>query len=163
MITKTINYVDFEENEVKATFDFHLSKAEIAELNFLEDGRTLDEVLVTMSKDSTNVRTVMNLLKDILRAAVGKKSGDGKRFIKNDEVRSELFDTEAYSELLIEIISDPKAAAEFITGVLPRDLRSEYKKTLGGKNLEDMTAEELRQQLAATRAAKTEIATPEQS
>lgn len=161
MITKTINYIDFEENEVKATFDFHLSKAEIAELNFLEDGRTLDEVLVTMSKDSTNIRTVMNLLKDILRAAVGKKSDDGKRFVKNDEVRSELFDTDAYSELLIEIMSDPKAAAEFITGVLPRDLRTEYKKTLGGKNLEDMSADELRQQLAEARAAK--AATPEQS
>lgn len=161
MITKTINYIDFEENEVKATFDFHLSKAEIAELNFLEDGRTLDEVLVTMSKDSTNIRTVMNLLKDILRAAVGKKSDDGKRFVKNDEVRSELFDTDAYSEFLIEIMSDPKAAAEFITGVLPRDLRTEYKKTLGGKNLEDMTADELRQQLAEARAAK--VATPEQS
>lgn len=151
MITKTIRYFDFDENEIKKDFAFHLSKAEITELNFLEDGSTLDEVIIKMSNDSTNVRQIMDILKDILRKAVGRKSDNGTRFIKDEEAISELFDTDAYSELLIEIMTDTKKAAEFVTGILPKDLRSEYKKTLNSDDLDSLTPEQMREKLKAVR------------
>ena len=91
------------------------------------------------------------MLKGILRKAVGQKSEDGARFVKNDDIRSELFDTDAYSELLFELLDDANKASEFITGILPRDIRNEYKKTLGGDDLDSLSPEELRARLKAAR------------
>lgn len=159
MITKTVKYFDFNDNEVEKEFSFHLSKAELTEFTFKEDGANLDEALIRMSDGDTSIREVLEMLKGILRKAVGQKSEDGARFVKNDEIRSDFFDTDAYSELLFELLDDATKASEFITGILPRDIRNEYKKTLGGDDLDSLSPEELRARLKAARgtADKPEI------
>ena len=47
------------------------------------------------------------------------KSDDGRRFIKNQEVRDAFAQTEAYSDLFMELATDSKFAAEFVAGVIP--------------------------------------------
>lgn len=152
MITKTIKYFDFNDNEVEKEFSFHLSKAELTEFTFQEDGENLDEALIRMSDGDTSIREVLEMLKGILRKAVGQRSEDGARFVKNDAIRSDFFDTDAYSELLFELLDDATKASEFITGILPRDIRNEYKKTLGGDDLDSLSPEELRARLKAARS-----------
>ena len=48
------------------------------------------------------------------------------RFIKKDPVRGKLADefeqTEAYSELFMELATNTQAATEFINGLVPQDL-----------------------------------------
>ena len=54
--------------------------------------------------------------------AYGEKSADGKRFIKNDDIRDGFAQTEAYSELFMELATDANAAASFVNGIVPKDL-----------------------------------------
>lgn len=152
MIRKTVKYTDFDDNEVTETFEFNLTKAELTELNFLEDGSDLATVLGAMADGSTNVRQVLEILKDILTKAVGKKSDDGKLFEKNDRIRAELFATNAYSELLYELIDSPQKAADFMTGLLPKDIRSEYKKAVNTDDFDNLTPEQMRERLKAVSA-----------
>ena len=48
-----------------------------------------------------------------------KKSIDGKRHIKNQEVRDNFSQTNAYSELFMELVGDAKASADFVNGIVP--------------------------------------------
>ena len=48
----------------------------------------------------------------------GIKSEDGTRFIKNKELRDAFEQSEAFSQLFIEIVSNPQAQIDFINGVV---------------------------------------------
>ena len=48
----------------------------------------------------------------------GEKSPDGRRFVKNQEVRDAFAQTNAYSDLFMELATDAKAAAAFVNGVI---------------------------------------------
>lgn len=49
----------------------------------------------------------------------GEKSPDGKRFVKSEELSTAFSQTEAYSQLYMELATDADKAAEFINGVIP--------------------------------------------
>ena len=69
--------------------------------------------------------TLIRELKDIILMAYGKRSEDGTRFLKSDEIRAEFADAEACSELFSEIALDADKASEFVNGVMPRGLIAE--------------------------------------
>lgn len=52
------------------------------------------------------------------RVDYGEKSPDGKRFVKNQEIRDAFAQTNAYSDLFMELATDAKAAAAFVNGVI---------------------------------------------
>ena len=54
--------------------------------------------------------------------AYGEKSPDGKRFIKSPELSEAFSQTEAYSELFMELASDSDAASKFVNGIIPADM-----------------------------------------
>lgn len=55
----------------------------------------------------------------IWRKSYGEKSPDGKRFVKSEELSTAFSQTEAYSQLYMELATDADKAAEFINGVIP--------------------------------------------
>lgn len=59
--------------------------------------------------------------KQIILMSYGEKSPDGKRFIKNDQLREEFSQTEAFSQLYVDLATDDKIAADFINGVIPQE------------------------------------------
>ena len=69
---------------------------------------------------------IIKIFKDLVLKAYGEKSADGKRFIKVDEKGNPLSvafsQTEAYSNLFMELATDAKAAADFIRGIIPSDI-----------------------------------------
>lgn len=150
MISKTVKYEDFNGNQVEQTYHFHISKAELADLNFQEDGGSLAESLATVAQNETGIREVLDIFKRIVVAAVGRKSEDGSRFSKSDDARSELMDTDAYSELLFEMLDNPDFASRFIQGILPSSVQKEIKKSMGGRDIKELSREELLAKLAET-------------
>ena len=66
-----------------------------------------------------NGKVIIETFKDIILRAYGEKSPDGRRFIKNQEVRDAFAQTEAYSNLFMELATDAKAASEFVNGIVP--------------------------------------------
>ena len=76
---------------------------------------------------SQNGKEIMALFKEIILKAYGVKSDDGKRFIKNQEVRDEFEQSEAYSELFMKLVTDADAAQKFINGIIPKDIANQIK------------------------------------
>ncbi len=116
MICKKITYVDFEGTERTEEFWFHLSEAEITELEFTTQGGGLME-LMQKCIDTTDVATVIEQYKKILCLSYGQKSSDGRRFIKSKEATEAFTQTEAFSQLYMELVTDQEKGAEFFNKV----------------------------------------------
>ena len=117
MLKKTMTYVDYDGNERTEDFYFNLSKAEIGEMELSISGG-LEAMLNRIIQERDNAKIVATF-KDLILRSYGKKSEDGKRFIKSKELSEEFSQTEAYSDLFIELASDADAAAAFVNGVMP--------------------------------------------
>lgn len=131
MYKKTINYTDFNGNDRKEDFYFNLSKAEILKMNFEQNGglaNMIDRIINTQ-----DVKALMSIFDDIVTRSYGVKSDDGRRFIKTDELTEAFKQTEAYSELFVELIGTDGAAAEFINGIIPQKVREELAKQEAAK------------------------------
>jgi hypothetical protein len=76
----------------------------------------------------------MQEMKKLILGSYGVKSTDGKRFIKNDQLRSDFESSEAYSTFFMELVTDADAASAFITGIMPKDLIDETEKVLAQNN-----------------------------
>lgn len=123
MLKKTIKYTDYNGEERVEDFYFNLSKAELTEMELSVQGglrELLDKIITT--KDTPNI---VKMFKEIVLKAYGEKSADGKRFIKSRELSEAFSQTEAYSELFMELVSDSGAAGAFVNGILPANLASE--------------------------------------
>lgn len=123
MLKKTITYEDFNGVERKEDFYFNLSKAEIMEMQFGTVGGL--DVMLKKIIDAKDVKSIMDTFKMLILKAYGIKSDDGRRFIKSEEIAKEFEQTEAYSILYMELASDDNAAAEFVNGIIPKDVASE--------------------------------------
>lgn len=121
MLKKTITFKDLDGNDVTEDFYFNLSLVELAEMEITREGIS-DKLLKIVA--SNNTAQIFNEFKNILHQAVGRRSEDNKRFIKDDEARSAFFESNAYEELFMEWIADGNAAAEFIAAVMPSDLEA---------------------------------------
>jgi hypothetical protein len=120
MLKKTITYQDYNGKELTEDFYFNLSKAELVELELSREGGLMESLQkIIADKDGA---VIIAEFKKIVLQAYGEKSADGKRFIKNDEVREAFSQTEAYSQLFFELATNDGAAAAFIQGIVPEGL-----------------------------------------
>lgn len=117
MIKKTINYIDYDGNERSEEAWFNLSQAEIVEMNMNEQGG-LEKVISRIISEQDN-KKLFALFKNVVLTSYGKKSDDGRRFMKSEELSTEFSQTEAYSKLMMELLSgDAKTAEAFINGLV---------------------------------------------
>lgn len=126
MIKETIKYVDYNNIERKEDFYFNLSKAELLEMQASEAGG-LDKYIERITNEQ-DIQKVIAFFKKLVLMSYGKKSDDGKRFIKSKEISDEFSQTEAYSELFMSLASDADKAAAFVNGLIPSNLASELEK-----------------------------------
>lgn len=120
MLKKTITYSDLDGNPVTEDFYFNLSKAEIAELEIRHDGGFTAHLQKII--DSADGGAIIDTFKNIIRSSVGRRSEDGRRFVKSEEITNEFLQTDAYSELFMELVTDAEAAGRFVEGIVPADL-----------------------------------------
>lgn len=117
MLKKVIAYTDYDGNERKETFYFNLSKAEIAEMEMSISGG-LAQMLQKIIDEKDQPKLVA-MFKDLILRSYGEKSSDGKRFVKSEELSNGFKQTEAYSELFMELATNADAASAFVNGILP--------------------------------------------
>lgn len=120
MLKKTVTYVDYNGVERTEDFYFNLSKAEVTEMELSVRGG-LSAMLEELVKSGDNAR-ILEIFKDLVLRSYGEKSADGKRFVKSKELSEAFSQTEAYSEIFMELALDEKAAAAFVNGILPANL-----------------------------------------
>lgn len=126
MLKKQITYEDYDGNKRTEDFYFNLSKAEILEMEVGIDGSMRDKLIRIVNEN--NPGRIINTFKEILLKSYGVKSGDGKLFIKNQEVLDEFTQTEAYTTLYMQLATDADFATEFINGILPKEIVEEMNK-----------------------------------
>lgn len=120
MLKKTITYEDFDGNKRTEDFYFNLSKAEVLEMEMgISGGMTQMLNKIIAAQDGGRV---IKTFKDIILKAYGEKSPDGKRFIKSEEISTAFSQTEAYSQLFIELATNADAAATFVNSIIPVDI-----------------------------------------
>lgn len=130
MIKKTITFTDFNGNERVDDFYFNLTIDELVDLELSPTESVKNHLnRIINSDDSIEIYKVF---KKIVLAAYGKKSDDGLRFIKNEELKEEFSQTNAFSELLFEFIKNSESAAEFINALIPKDKIKELTTLLDG-------------------------------
>lgn len=120
MLKKTIKYTDYNGNERTEDFYFNLTKAELMEMELSVDSG-MTAMLRKIIQTQQNAK-LADLFKQLLLKSYGEKSDDGKRFIKSQELRDAFEQTEAYSELYMELATNAEAAIEFVKGIVPNDL-----------------------------------------
>lgn len=121
MYKRVISYEDFDGNERTEEHYFNLTKAEVVSWLTTEGDYTMDKVLEKLYKENDR-KSIMKIFEDLIYMSYGKKSLDGRRFDKSEEVKRDFMETEAYSTLFMELISDASKAAEFVNGIVPKDI-----------------------------------------
>jgi len=126
MIKETIKYEDYNGQEQSEDFYFNLTKLEMMEMEIDHDGGKggLKDYIDKLTK-TTAGSEAYHLFKDIILASCGQKSDDGRRFIKNDEIRTDFEQSPAMAELIFSIIQDGEKAARFVRGILPAKMVEE--------------------------------------
>ena len=117
MLKKTMTYTDYNGVERTEDFYFNLTKAEIMEMELSTSGglaETINKIVAAQDAPA-----IIKIFKDLVLKAYGEKSADGKRFIKSNEIATAFSQTEAYSQLFMELATDADAAAKFINGIVP--------------------------------------------
>jgi hypothetical protein len=116
MLKKTITYTDFDGNQRTEDFYFNLTKAEVTEMEMSTEGG-LSTALKKIVADK-DAKRIIETFKDLILRSYGVKSPDGKRFVKNQELRDAFVQTEAYSELFMELATNDNMAAAFVNGII---------------------------------------------
>lgn len=120
MLKKTVKYVDYNGVERVEDFYFNLTKAEVAEMEMSVEGG-FSKMLKELVNSKDNVR-IVQLFKEMVLKAYGEKSQDGRRFVKSKEISEAFAQTEAYSEIFMELALNEEAAAAFVNGIMPANL-----------------------------------------
>lgn len=125
MLKKTMTYTDYNGTERTEDFYFNLTKAEVMEMEMSTTGGLAEMIQrIVAAQDAP---AIIKIFKDLVLKAYGQKSPDGKRFIKSEAMREEFAQTEAYSDLFMELATDADAAAKFVNGIVPVDMEQQAK------------------------------------
>lgn len=124
MLKKTIKYQDYNGVDREEVFMFHLSKAELMEMEMGTTGGLAESIQKVVEAQDTV--SIIKIFKDIILKSYGEKSADGKRFVKVNDAGVPLSigfsQTEAFSQLFMELATNADEAAKFIQGIIPSDI-----------------------------------------
>ena len=131
MITKDTKYVDFVGNERTETMHFNLTQVELVEM-----GMDLpDDIKEEVGDDPSNIteETAMNLMVKLgekgimafLKTVILKSYGvvsEGQLLLQpgaSEQISKEFSETIAFDNLMMELLADDEAAANFINSLIP--------------------------------------------
>ena len=123
MVKKTITYIDYDGTERTEDFYFNLSEAEITEMQLSVEGGMrgyIEKIVAAKSQ-----LEVVKLFKEILLRSYGKKSLDGRLFVKNEANTAEFVANPAYSKIYMELVTDTDAATRFVNALIPANTQNQ--------------------------------------
>lgn len=121
MYVKEIEYTDFNGVARKEKFYFNLTKAEILDMELGKTGGLTEYIQKILEAQDTPA--IMSLFKSLLLKSYGIKSDDGRRFVKNDQIRAEFEQTQAFSDLYMLLALDDNEASKFVNAIVPEDMK----------------------------------------
>lgn len=122
MIGKEVTFENFDGEKITKKFWFNLNKAEVAKLNFSRGGGITEHIQRIV--DSNDTGQVLELFDELLSQCYGVRGDDGFTFHKSTELWEAFKNSDAYSELFMELIQDPEGTGKFFGGILPKDYQA---------------------------------------
>jgi hypothetical protein len=120
MLRKTITYEDLDGNPLTEDFYFNLTAAEIAEMELGKAGGFSEYLQkIVAAQDAVSI---IATFKEIIARSYGVRSDDNKRFIKSETLWNDFMQSDAYSVLFLELVTDADASAAFIRAIVPKEL-----------------------------------------
>lgn len=105
MISRTVTYNNLlDGKEVKEELWFHLRKDEVVRI-IGRAKKDWDEYIKEMMARE-DVDEIFDFLESILKLAYGERSEDGRTFRKDKKAQEDFVNSEAYSELFVEMVAD---------------------------------------------------------
>ena len=133
MISIEKTYTDYNGVERTEEFNFNLTQAEIMEMEMgTTGGLTTQLRKIIASNDQTEL---VKYFKKLILDSYGEKSQDGKRFVKSEEISKAFSQTEAYSQIFMELALDTEAATKFVNGIVPSDMAEKAKQLENSQNV----------------------------
>lgn len=129
MLKRTIKFEDYDGNKRTEDHYFNMNKSEVIKWLTTSGDYTLDKVMDRLTKER-NGKEIMRIFEEMIKISYGKKSLDGRKFEKSEEIWNDFYQTEAYSELFTDLVTDAVKAAEFFNGIIPKQLGDEVKKIM---------------------------------
>ena len=129
MLKKTITFEDFDGVTRTEDHYFNLNKAEVIKWLTTSGDYTLDKVLERLSTER-NGKRIIEIFENLIKLSYGRKSLDGRKFEKSEEIWNDFYQTEGYSVLFTELVTDAKKAADFVNRIIPKDLAEEVEKII---------------------------------
>jgi hypothetical protein len=135
MLKKTMTYEGFNGEPITEDFYFNLSKAELVEMEFTA-GKDGFAALMAKIIAEDDREKILKTFKEIILMSIGRRSEDGRRFEKSEQISREFEQTPAFSDLLFEFYSESGNAAEFVAGIVPSDLGAQVEKAIADGTIE---------------------------
>lgn len=135
MFSRTFEYTGYDGQTHKDTWWFNLSEAELykLELSNLGGMNGMMHKLLRESKPGE----IVDLFERLILSAVGERSVDGRKFLKNEEIRQDFYQSKAYSDLFVELVKSGDKLAEFLRGAIPAEVAEALAKAEEEKEAEE--------------------------
>ena len=133
MLKRNITYEDFNGEKVTDTFYFNLTRTEILDVELGYEGGMEEFIKKVVAAE--DIKTLIAEFKKLILLSYGERTEDGKRFIKSDKIREEFSQTAAFDSLFMELATNDGSAADFVIGIIPRDMAQEIPKATEVVNL----------------------------
>lgn len=130
MVEKVIKYHDFEGNEREDKFYFFLNQVQFSKIDTMFPNG-LEEYGKKVAQDR-DAGAMLNLIDLIVREAYGERVGvNYTKLAPNGQKLVDFFvNTEAYDNLITELISTEDAMVNFLTGCLPKKAQEQANEKL---------------------------------
>lgn len=138
MLEKPITYKDpFTGESVTEKFYFNITPAETIDIEARYNGSIMSAIKRVQA--SRNLESIIEIFKYIIGKAYGERPLNTNKFIKSKEATDAFLSSDAYSELMFELLEDKDAAADFFTHVFPEKetMIDRLKKLIGTNSTPD--------------------------
>lgn len=145
MVKKTVTYEDF--NGVERTEDLYFNLNELEVVKLASD--LPDEITDTISGNATTAAEaeaiatkfveklgtngIIEFIEKLLLKSYGVKSEDGRSFIKNEKLSKDFEYSGAFSAIVMDLMTDDKAASDFVNQIIPAKLAAKLAEAGGNK------------------------------
>lgn len=133
MLVKKIKFKDFFGNEREAEYYFHMSEADAYKLDLKTTGG-LERKLKNMT-EKQDVPAFAAMLDDLILKSYGYISDDGVSFVKDDAETKRFAESNAYSTLFKELVTNGDVCIEFIKGILPQNMQDRINEAIKNGDL----------------------------
>lgn len=121
MFAREFTYIGYDGKEKKDTYHFNLNEAELYELDLSSIYGFTGQMERLLKAERT--QEIVEMFKGIILGAVGEVSPDGRRFVKNEQIREDFYRSKAYAQLFVELVSSGEKFSEFLKAAIPEEIR----------------------------------------